>query len=526
MMFIIISDTRNLYVRLSGKQFLLSSIHHAMSTSYQFSSNPLVRFLQKPASQFTREDLIRFMEEHQIKMLNFRYVAGDGKLKTLNFVINGRAHLEDILTYGERVDGSSLFSFMETGSSDLYVVPRYRSAFLNPFSEEPVLEILCSFFDHTGNLLETAPENILSKAVRVFREKTGLDIKFLGELEYYVNSKFSGFFQTEDQKGYHESEPFSKFEGMRKEALRLIAACGGKIKYGHSEVGNFIKHDEAFEQHEIEFLPTDPEFAAEQLVISKWILRMLAKKMGVEISFAPKITEGKAGSGLHFHMLIEKDGKNLVLENGMISALSKRIIAGILSCADALTSFGNTIPTSYLRLVPNQEAPTRIFWGARNRSALIRVPLGWNGNLNMAEAANPGIAVKIPSPENRQTFEFRVPDGSADIHLTIAGLIMAALHGLEMNCAVEMADDLYVEGKLSVDPSKMKLEQLPASCTESADCLQKKRAVFEAFSVFPPHQIDTTIRFLNQYGDENLRHELAGNEQATRELVRKFIHCQ
>lgn len=83
---------------------------------------------------------------------------------------------------------------------------------------------------------------------------------------------------------------------MRKEALLLIASCGGKIKYGHSEVGNFTLGEEAFEQHEIEFLPTDPEFAADQLIIAKWVLRMLAEKRKVEISFAPKITVVKSGS--------------------------------------------------------------------------------------------------------------------------------------------------------------------------------------------------------------------------------------
>jgi len=34
---------------------------------------------------------------------------------------------------------------------------------------------------------------------------------------------------------------------------------------------------------------------------------------GVEVGFAPKITVGKAGSGMHFHMLVEKDGRNLLV---------------------------------------------------------------------------------------------------------------------------------------------------------------------------------------------------------------------
>ncbi len=491
-----------------------------------YNAHPLVQYLQKPTREFTREDIIRFVNANQIRMVNFRYVAGDGRLKTLNFVITDEAHLEDILTYGERVDGSSLFPFMKTGSSDLYVVPRYRTAFLNPFEEEPTLEILCSFFGADGELLEMGPENVLARAVKKFNETTGMQMKFLGELEYYVNSKSVGFFEATDQKGYHESEPFAKFEAMRKKAIRYIAACGGLVKYGHSEVGNFSRGDESFEQHEIEFLPTDPESAAEQLVIGKWVLRMLAKEMGVEISFAPKITVGKAGSGLHFHMLIEKDGRNLVLENGAISDLSKRIIAGIMDLSDALTAFGNTIPTSYLRLVPNQEAPTNICWGARNRAALVRVPLGWTGGANMAEKANPEIRVPIDKEHNRQTFEFRVPDGSANIHLTIAGLMVAAMHGLQMKNGVTIAESLYVEGNGKLKSTGTHLAPLPSSCFESAERLEMKRHIFESDNIFTAGLVDYTILSLKSFNDNNLRENLKNDEPAMRELVRRFIHCQ
>lgn len=497
-----------------------------MENVFSFNPNPLVQFLQKPAEQFTALDLVNFAKENKIHHLNFRYVAGDGRLKTLNFIITSTEHLQNILYYGERVDGSSLFSFMETGSSDLYVVPRYRTAFLNPFEEEPSLEILCSFFDHEGNLLELSPEYVLKKAVNKFRESTGLDIKMLGELEYYVNSKHISIFPPTNQKGYHESEPFAKFEGMRKEALRLIARCGGKIKYGHSEVGSFSQGDEAFEQHEIEFLPTEPEFAADQLIIAKWILRMLAEQRKVEISFAPKITIGKAGSGLHFHMLIEKSGKNVVLKNGKLSDESLKIIAGILDVADALTAFGNIIPTSYLRLVPNQEAPTKICWGERNRSALVRVPLGWNEKHDMAAKANPGIQISEINEDSRQTFEFRVPDGSANIHLVMAGLIVAALHGMEMQNGLELAKQLYVEGNIFKNTPFVELKQLPSSCVESAERLQAKRVIFENDGIFPKRLIDYTIDTLIAFKDKNLSFELEENPEATRDMVLKYIHCQ
>ncbi len=498
-----------------------------MSLSVTLNPNPLVRFLEKPAVEFTKEDIIKYMEANEIRMINFRYVAEDGRLKSLNFVASSREHLDAILSAGERVDGSSLFSFMEAGSSDLYVVPRYKTAFLNPFSEIPSLEILCAFYDHKGQPLQSGPENILKKAHQHFKSATGMEMKFLGELEYYVNSERQSNFPASDQKGYHESEPFAKFERMRKEALKLIAQCGGQIKYGHAEVGTFTAGNEAYEQHEIEFLPTDPEFAADQMLIAKWVLRMLAEKLNVEISFAPKITVGKAGSGLHFHMLVEKDGKNIMLDNDGLSDVAKRVIAGILDMADALTAFGNTIPTSYLRLVPHQEAPTNICWGDRNRSALVRVPLGWTGGVErMIFDANPGIEIKPADTGSKQTVEFRAPDGSANIHLTIAGLITAAAHGLELEDGLKRAAKLYVNGNIFHKMPEGGLEQLPTSCYESAERLESKRTLFEDHGIFPERVINHTIEKLKGFEDKDLSERLYGKDDEIRDLVMKYIHCQ
>jgi len=490
--------------------------------------NELVQFLKKPSREFTREDLIRFIEAKGVKSLNFRYVAEDGKLKTLNFVPHSRDHLETILFSGERVDGSSLFSFVEAGSSDLYVVPRYRTAFLNPFSESPTLEILCSFYDSLGKPLESSPEYILRKAHTRFREKTGFNIKALGELEYYIRSVSEDQYPLVDQKGYHQSKPFAKFEELRVEALELCAKAGCWIKYGHSEVGSFTKDGEDYEQHEIEFLPNGVEEAVEQLIITKWILRMLGYQYGVEVSFAPKITVGKAGSGMHFHLLIEKDGINQLVEGTKLSDIAKRAIAGVLDVSKALTAFGNTIPTSYLRLVPHQEAPTNICWGDRNRSVLIRVPLGWSGNAGMINDANPEDKSVIGQRSSRQTFELRSPDGSADIYCLMAGLVLGIEHGLEMENALEMADNLYVDYNIFKETAKAaakKLDSLPASCCESADALVAQRSLFERDNVFPPGMIDNIVKKLKNYDDKDLSERLFGKNDEIHKLVMQYLHC-
>ena len=110
----------------------------------------MTAWLGKHPADFTREDIVRFITENGVEMVNFMYPAADGRLKTLNFVINSLDYLETILTLGERVDGSSLFPFISAGESDLYVVPRYRTAFVDPFAPVKTLTIALLVFDKSG----------------------------------------------------------------------------------------------------------------------------------------------------------------------------------------------------------------------------------------------------------------------------------------------------------------------------------------------------------------------------------------
>lgn len=499
-----------------------------MNNKILMNPNPLVQYLNKIPKNFTKEDLILYIEKHNIEMINFRYAGEDGRLKTLSFVISNRKHLNDILTMGERVDGSSLFSHIETGSSDLYVIPRYKTAFVNPFSEIPSLDILCSYFDKDGNPLESSPEYILKKANNVLKESTGFTFQAMGEMEYYLISEKSSLFEVVNQKGYHESSPFSKWEQFRREAMLAIAQTGGNLKYGHCEVGNFTLGNTEYEQNELEFMPSPVEEAADQLLIAAWILRTLAYKYGIIITFAPKITVGKAGSGFHIHTRLMKNNHNVMVENDKLSDVAKKAIAGYLDMAASLTAFGNTTPTSYFRLVPHQEAPVNICWGDRNRSVLVRVPLSWTGNNNMYLQANPKENPVEGDFSEKQTVEFRCPDGSADIYLLLAGLTVAARHGIEMKNGLEFAKKTYVDVNIFSEKHKDKvknLKQLPTSCYESADCLEKQSNFYTDKNVFPQGLIDNIVKKLRSYNDQNLRQEISNDENAIMELVKTYFHC-
>src|SRR5690606_37865867 len=146
----------------------------------------LVRLLGRPAGAFTAGDLERAVDELGLRQVNLRYVGGDGRLKTVAFPINSRAHLREVLTHGERVDGSSVFPGTGTDDSDVYVVPRHRTAFVNPFGERPSLDLLCGFYDERGEPLPHAREQIVRRAAELLHAETGLTMEAFGEVEYYL----------------------------------------------------------------------------------------------------------------------------------------------------------------------------------------------------------------------------------------------------------------------------------------------------------------------------------------------------
>jgi len=310
--------------------------------------------------------------------------------------------------------------------------------------------------------------------------------------------------------------------------MELITQVGGQVKYVHSEVGNFNLNGKVYEQNEIEFLVCPLQAAADQLLMAKWVLRSLAWKQGLDLTFAPKITEGKAGSGMHIHTKLLKNGKSVMTEERRLSTDAKRAIAGYIKCAESLTAFGNTNPTSYFRLVPHQEAPTSICWGDSNRSVLVRVPLGWMAKTNMTAMANPLESNELQDVSDKQTVEMRSPDASADIYLMMAGLATAAKIGFETENALEIAEKTYVDVNIhdSRHRAKMEsLERLPASCFESAQALKRNRAAYEADDVFHPALIDGIITKLESYNDKNIRQEIEENPEKMMELVRRFYHC-
>lgn len=503
-------------------------------------TNPVSMLLEKDRDSFTRHDLTKVIELKSIEKITFHYTALDGKLKELKIPVSDRLQAERILADGERVDGSSLFRGMVDASlSDLYVVPLYRSAFLNPF-DPTSLDFICRYLLKDGSLAPFAPDAILHNASALFHRSTGMDLHAMGELEFFLmGESVPPIYASAKQRGYQASAPFVKSGLVLDEMVRTIAQITGSVKYAHSEVGFIdsirsdleeIKNRQA-EQLEIEFLPVPIEEAGDDLVLARWLIRNVAYKNGCVATFAPKLEEGVAGNGLHIHMELMKDGKNTMNhEDGKLSLDARKLIGGLCMYADSLTAFGNTVSSAYLRLVPNQEAPTRICWSDLNRSAMIRVPLGWAKSTDLAMRLNAQEHTPFRDGAGRQTVELRSPDGSAIVHLLLAGITLAGEWGLKNEQSLTIANKLYVSGNIFQDEKLLgTLAALPKSCVESSRILLQKRNCYEREGIFPRSIIDYVAGMLQSEDDEKMNRtlmDLPADDRLheTRKIMHKDLH--
>lgn len=450
-----------------------------------FPASRLHRALGKPPTEWIVEDLVRVFDQEDLGLVTLMHVGGDGSLKALDFAPQDRAHLASILRYGERADGSSLFEGLKSGASDILLRPRLSTAFLHPFSAIPSLAVLCAHLDRDGRPLPQSPDTIVRRAYDRVQEDLGLEYRALGEVEYFVGHP-AGDTDAERQRdsGYHATSPFVAGEGMRRSALRHLAAMGIPVKYAHAEVGLIDERKDkgrVWEQHEIELgLAPLPE-AADAVVLTRWLLQNLAHQEGLLCRFDPILREGYAGSGLHVHSLPAPAPSSAAplapfLADGSPGPASRWLIGGLVRLAPALMAFGNREAGSFVRLLQAKETPVAITWGAFNRKALIRLPL-----------VAPGAASGQAWPP---TIEFRLPDGSALPHLLLAGMAQAMVLGRSTKDLDALLERTSSHGG-EIDVSRM--PQLPRDRQGVAAALVEAIPALEAGGVFPESMFDEVL---------------------------------
>jgi glutamine synthetase len=454
-----------------------------------------------------------FVAKNGIKMIDFKEMDLAGRWHHLS--IPAERFTEELLRKGIGFDGSS-YGFMTVEKSDMAFIPDLKSAFVDPMIEIPSLSMIGDIYK-IGKALsrfEDDPRYVAEKAEKYLLE-TGIsdNCLFGPEFEFYIldniefrtetnhieahlnsaQAEWNSFGSPYDanqgnkgykvawHKGYHADIPSDVSYNLRNKIVRLLEDNGIPVKYHHPENGGPG-------QVEIEVNFATLREMGDRSQKLKYIVKNTAVQNGKTVTFMPKPFHGEAGSGLHVHLQMFKDGKPIFYDENGYSCLSETAlyaIGGILKHSPALLAFTNPSTNSYKRLVPGYEAPVTVCFATANRSSVIRIP---------------GYAIH---PEDTR-FEFRPSDAASTPYLGYTAILMAAIDGIRAKID-PMAEGFGPYDKnmyhLS-DEEKLKLRSLPKSLDEAADALENDHAFLLAGDVFTDTLIASQLKKIRKDADE------------------------
>jgi glutamine synthetase len=443
-------------------------------------------------------DVIAFAKERGCKMVDLKFIDLPGMWQ--HFTVPMSELTPSMFEDGLNFDGSSLRGWRAINESDMTVIPDPKTAKIDPFMEVPTLSLICDIVHpDTHEPYERDPRQIAKKAV-AYLQSTGLaDTAFFGpEAEFFVfddvrydQTPYGGFYQVnsdeatwnsgrdEDgrnlgykpraKEGYFPALPSDTLHDLRTEICLEMEKLGYIIERQHHEVASAG-------QCEINFRYDTMVDVADTLMWFKYVVKNVARRHGKTATFMPKPIFGDNGSGMHVHMSLWKGGAPLFAGDKYagLSDMALNYIGGVLKHAPALCAITNPSTNSYKRLVPGFEAPVRLAYSYRNRSAAMRIP-------------NSGTNPKA------KRIEFRTPDPSANPYLAFAAMLMAGIDGVQnkTNPGSPLDKDIY---GLPPEEAK-KVPSVPKTLDEALVNLRDSHEFLLKGDVFDKDFLDTWLEY-------------------------------
>ena len=446
----------------------------------------------------TAEDIMKLIKEKDIRMVDFKMVDINGQFR--HVTIPAQHFTKDTMRDGIGFDASN-YGYAVVEKSDMVFIPDPDTALIDPFCDIPTLSMTgnAMIIDYPENRpLAQYPRNIVLAAEKYMRDSGVADtMLILPEFEFYLfdevnwdvqansigmeidasqshwNSAYDGKGVTvPPQKNYHIAKPFDTSFECRSEMCMHMEDAGIPIKYHHPEVG-------AAGQYEIEPKLGEMSKMADATMMIKYIIRNTALKYGKSATFMPKPVYGEAGSGMHVHMLLMKNGEPVFSDDNGYSHLSREahwFMGGLLKHIASLCAITNPSTNSFKRLVPGFEAPVTVGYATSNRSAVIRIP---------AYAKTP----------NMRRFELRNPDATCNPYFCYAAILMAGLDGIKNRIDPHENGWGPYDCNLFALPEeeKKKLQGLPTSLDAALDVLEKDHGYLTEGGVFPEQLLKNFI---------------------------------
>ncbi|MCE5203866.1 MAG: glutamine synthetase family protein [Coriobacteriales bacterium] len=369
--------------------------------------------------QDLRQNVIDAIQEEKIEFIHLWFTDVLGFLKSFTMDVE---ELEQAMTEGMGFDGSSIQGFARIQESDMVAFPDPSTFKSLPWrqSGQKVATMFCDIVRPDGTPYEADPRYVLKRQLER-AAKMGYTFFVGPELEYYYFKSDSGT-ELLDHGTYFDQTTRDLAVDLRKDTVRALKRFGIQVEYSHHEVGP--------SQHEIDLRYAEALTMADNVMTYRVVVKEVAQANGLYASFMPKPIYGQAGSGMHVHQSLFKDGRNAFYDPSdeyHLSAVARSYIAGILAHARETCLITNQWVNSYKRLVSGYEAPVYICWAHRNRSALVRVPM------------------YKPGKEAATRVELRSPDPACNPYLAFAVMLAAGLDGIEkgLELPADVTDDVY-----------------------------------------------------------------------------------
>lgn len=405
-------------------------------------------------SHYSKEDIIRLVEEQDIKFIRLQFTDIFGILKNIAIP---RSQLKKALNNEMMFDGSSIDGFARIEESDMYLRPDLDSFVVFPWNpeEEKVARLICDVYKTDGTPFEGDPRYILKKAVAE-AAKMGYKFNVGPECEFFlfdVDEHGAATTNSNDRAGYFDLGPVDVGEYTRREMVRTLEEMGFVVEAAH--------HECAPAQHEIDFKYGEAIKTADSIMTFKLAVQTIANKNGLYATFMPKPKNNMAGSGMHINMSLEKDGKNIFADENGKNGLSEeayQFIAGLMKHINGIVAITNPLVNSYKRLIPGFEAPVYIAWSAKNRSPLIRIP------------AARGRGTRV---------ELRNPDPTANPYLALAVCLMAGLDGIKNKLQVCESVDANIYAMHKKERRERGIESLPETLYDAVKQMEKDEYIMD-----------------------------------------------